>query len=165
LAAALVVASLSLAACGGGSSSSGSAGGSTNALVQLQPDSAGGSLLVNQQGMTLYTLSAEKDGNLICKAGAMVPGGSASCLSVWKPLLAPGGKASGVQGLGTLRRSDGQGVQATYNGLPLYTFTGDKAPGDTAGNGFRDVGVWHVAETGSSAPAASSSGGSGGYGY
>jgi predicted lipoprotein with Yx(FWY)xxD motif len=33
----------------------------------------------------------------------------------------------------------------TYRGLPLYRFTGDTKPGETTGEGIRDVGVWHAA--------------------
>jgi hypothetical protein len=36
--------------------------------------------------------------------------------------------------VGTITRSDGT-TQVTYNGHPLYYFSGDKAPGDTNGQG------------------------------
>jgi hypothetical protein len=36
-------------------------------------------------------------------------------------------------------------IQVTFNGMPLYTFTLDKAPGDANGNGVNQYGgVWHV---------------------
>jgi hypothetical protein len=43
--------------------------------------------------------------------------------------------------LGSVKDMDGT-VQATYDGYPLYTYAGDMAPGETAGNGAG--GVWHV---------------------
>ena len=44
-------------------------------------------------------------------------------------------------------RSDGT-QQATYNGHPLYTFVGDKQPGDTNGEGLNAFGGgWFVLDT------------------
>lgn len=61
------------------------------------------------------------------------------CASSWPPLLVADGGASGVLGLGTVMRNDGT-VQATYEGRPLYFFSGDNAAGDTNGQGLG--GVW-----------------------
>jgi len=64
--------------------------------------------------------------------------------------------------------------------VPLYTFTGDQKPGETKGQGVKDVGTWSVVTTsasstpssagGSAEPEKSSGGSSGegsssGYGY
>jgi hypothetical protein len=64
--------------------------------------------------------------------------------------------------------------------VPLYTFTGDQKPGETKGQGIKDVGTWSVVTTsasstpssagGSAEPEKSSGGSSGegsssGYGY
>jgi predicted lipoprotein with Yx(FWY)xxD motif len=70
---------------------------------------------------------------------------------------------TGAAQLGTITRPDNGATQVTWHGHPLYTFTGDKAPGDTSGNGFKDVGVWKAATLGASS--SSSSSGGGGYGY
>lgn len=97
--------------------------------------SDGKTILVNRSGHTLYRLSVERRGHFICT--------SAFCLSLWKPLLiARGTTPTGVRSLGTVRRPDGR-VQVAYRGGPLYTFVQDRKPGDTAGDGFKDVGVWH----------------------
>jgi hypothetical protein len=46
--------------------------------------------------------------------------------------------------LGTTPRSDGD-RQVTYNGHPLYTYVGDKNPGDTKGQGVNAFGGgWFV---------------------
>jgi predicted lipoprotein with Yx(FWY)xxD motif len=93
--------------------------------------------LVNAGGLTLYRLSAERQGRFICT--------SKFCLSLWKPLVVPAGtKPTGVRSLGAVRRPDGR-RQVTYKGGPLYTFVQDRKPGDASGDGFKDVGVWHPA--------------------
>src|ERR1051325_7130997 len=85
-----LVAAVALAAGCGSSSAAGTnggGGGSANTTVQSANNSKlGTSVLVNSKGMTLYTLSAEKGGRFICTMSSKVPGGSASCLSVWHPL-------------------------------------------------------------------------------
>ena len=43
--------------------------------------------------------------------------------------------------LGMIKRPGG-GAQVTINGYPIYTFSGDKSPGQDAGNGIE--GAWHV---------------------
>lgn len=163
-----LVAAVALAAGCGSSSATGSngAGGSANTTVRSASSSKlGTSVLVNQQGMTLYTLSAERGGRFICTMSSKIPGGSASCLSLWIPLtVAKGSTPTGAAQLGTITRSDNGATQVTWHGRPLYTFTDDKAPGDASGNGFKDVGVWKAATLGASS-SSSSNGGGGAYGY
>ena len=162
-----LVAAVALAAGCGSMSAAGSNGGAgaANTTVQTANSSKlGTSVLVNHKGMTLYTLSAERGGRFICTTSSMIPGGSASCLSLWHPLtVAKGSTPTGAAQLGTITRPDNGATQVTWHGRPLYTFTGDKAPGDASGNGFKDVGVWKAATLGSSS--SSSSSGGGGYGY
>ena len=116
----------------------------------------GRTTLVNRRGLTLYHLSVEKRGHFICTTSA--------CLAEWKPLVvARGVKPTGASSLGTVRRPDGR-RQVTYKGGPLYTFDEDHKPGDTKGDGFRDVGVWHVVAVAGKTTNTPSSGGGGGYG-
>jgi predicted lipoprotein with Yx(FWY)xxD motif len=97
-----------------------------------------GSLLVDGQGMTLYTLT---------NAGAQVPC-TGQCASFWPPLLLPTGTVTAlgtnaVAGLGTASTSGG--LQVTVNGAPVYRFSIDKQPGDTNGEGISSFGgTWHV---------------------
>lgn len=82
--------------------------------------------------MTVYTFSNDKanSGTSACTGG---------CLTKWPALTVSAGTkptaGSGVTGmLGTFTRTDNGTLQVTYNGLPLYFYSGDKAPGDTNGN-------------------------------
>jgi predicted lipoprotein with Yx(FWY)xxD motif len=139
-----------------------SASGSTSGATTVKRGHAiGKTVLVNRAGRTLYSLSAETNGRFIC---------TGSCQSTWSPLVVRRGqKPTGALALSTIRRPTGQ-TQVTYKGKPLYTFSGDRKPGDAKGEGFKDVGVWHAAALRGSAgktPAApqpmSPSYGSGGY--
>ncbi len=151
-----LAASLTLAACGSSTGGSGyssqggttstnatpSSGGEGGAVVRSAPNATlGATVLVNAGGMTLYSLSAERNGRFICTTSA--------CLNVWHPLSASGGAPSGSVGsLGTVRRPDGT-EQVTYTGMALYTFAGDQRPGDAKGQGIRDVGSWAAVTVGS----------------
>ena len=115
-------------------------------------------ILVDRSGRTLYHLSVEQKGHFVCTDTA--------CLSFWRPLVVTKKvKPTGAPSLGTVIRPDGR-LQVTYQGGPLYTFVGDAKPGDTKGEGFKDVGVWHAATRGGSAAAKAppSAGGYGAYG-
>lgn len=93
----------------------------------------GEEILTAKNGHTLYSLSAEGGGKFICTAG---------CLSIWHPLTVPAGvRPTGPVKLGVVTRPEG-GIQVTYHGRPLYTFTEDTAPGETNGQGIKDVGTW-----------------------
>ena len=73
------------------------------------------------------------------------------CLKTWPALTVPAGATptagTGVTGkLGTITRDDGT-LQVTYNGLPLYFFKNDKAPGD-AERRLRELGGRQALTTG-----------------
>jgi predicted lipoprotein with Yx(FWY)xxD motif len=122
---------------GGGETAPGGSGTSKKVVVKTVK-SKGRSILANSAGRTLYSLSVEKHGRFVCTK-------SSGCLAVWHPLLVPkGGTLKGSVKLGTIKRPEG-GSQATYHGLPLYTFAGDTATGQTKGQGIKDVGTWHAA--------------------
>lgn len=155
-----LAASLTLAACGSSSSTSGSSSqaaaapagttssGESAVLVKSASNATlGSTVLVNAQGMTLYSLSGEHNGKFICTSSA--------CLHVWHPLSATSGTPSGSVGsLGTVKRSDGT-VQVTYKGMPLYTFAQDQSPGEAKGQGIKDVGTWTAVTVGSSSNSSS----------
>jgi predicted lipoprotein with Yx(FWY)xxD motif len=91
-----------------------------------------GTLLVaSSNQMTVYTF--DKD---VAGSGASTCTGG--CLTNWPALTVATGDTptggAGVTGtLGTIVRTDNGATQVTYNGLPLYFFLNDKAPGDTNG--------------------------------
>jgi predicted lipoprotein with Yx(FWY)xxD motif len=112
-------------------------GGSGPKRVAKAVAAKGQSLLATTKGRTLYSLSAEKRGKFICTA-------SSGCTSIWVPLtVASGVVPMGPVKLGTIRRPEGT-IQVTYQGHPLYTFASDKKPGQTKGEGIKDVGTWHA---------------------
>jgi predicted lipoprotein with Yx(FWY)xxD motif len=111
---------------------------------EAENSSLGKTILTSTKGRTLYSLSAETNGKFIC---------TASCLSVWRPLLVPTSvKPKGPVKLGTVERPDGR-TQVTFKGRPLYSFSGDTKAGDVNGEGIKDVGTWHAAVTGKLTPA------------
>jgi predicted lipoprotein with Yx(FWY)xxD motif len=87
----------------------------------------------------------------------------------WPPVHGPV-PTSGLKGtFSTISRSDGS-TQETFNGHPLYTFIGDKAPGQANGNNLNAFGgVWkEITTSGTAAPAPAgspASSGGGGFGY
>ena len=88
----------------------------------------GTKLVAGSNGMTVYTFTKDvKDsGKSACNAG---------CIDKWPALTSTAAPTAGagVTGkLGTITRDDGA-TQVTYNGLPLYFFANDKAPGDANG--------------------------------
>jgi predicted lipoprotein with Yx(FWY)xxD motif len=110
---------------------------SKRVVSEAHNPSLGKTVLVANNGLTLYSLSAEKNGKFICKG---------SCLKDWHPLVvAAGVKPTGPVSLGTIKRPDNGMRQVTFDGKPLYTFDADKKKGDAKGEGIKDVGTWHAA--------------------
>jgi predicted lipoprotein with Yx(FWY)xxD motif len=91
-------------------------------------------------GWTLYTLSSDRTGSSSC---------TGACATTWPPFMASAGSLNTEAGIpgtfGTITRSDGT-QQVTYNGKPLYFYSGDSGPGMTNGQGVTDQwGTWSVA--------------------
>jgi predicted lipoprotein with Yx(FWY)xxD motif len=116
-------------------------------------------VITNAKGFTLYSFAPDTSSKSNCNG---------SCAQIWPPLKGPATAGPGVTGkLGTIKRSDGS-TQATYNGHPLYTYTGDTKPGQATGNGLNlSGGVWHEVPVSvkAAAPVASASHSSSGGGY
>ncbi len=113
-----------------GAPASAAAGGGATVLAKAV-GSAGTVLVAGTNGMTVYTFSKDtKDsGTSACTGG---------CITKWPALTVAAGATptmgDGVAGkVGTITRTDDGTLQVTYNGLPLYFFSGDSAPGDANG--------------------------------
>lgn len=161
-AAVVTLAGLLLAGCGsggsyggGGSSSTPPAGAGTVATGRTDA----GTVLVNGSRRTLYVFAADRRGHSAC---------TGACLQYWPPVTVSGTPrhAAAVSAeLGTLRRSDGA-TQLTVNGFPVYTYSGDTAPGQASGQGNNRFGGlwWAVSPSGASVKdTATTGGGRGGY--
>lgn len=126
----------------------------TVALVKLATAQVGGkseSVLVNQAGETLYYFTKDSPSQSHC---------TGSCSALWPAALASSTKITQVTGApGKLSVvKDAHGEQLAYQGHLLYTFSGDKKPGQAKGQGF--LKEWWVA-TPSLKAAGGTSGGSG----
>jgi predicted lipoprotein with Yx(FWY)xxD motif len=174
LPAAFAILAVLLAACG--SSSSGGSGSGASSASPSSPGSSSqpsgatamlksaktslGTVLTDSRGLTVYWFAIDTPTSSKCTGG---------CTTYWPPVTDAAQAAASVTlpgKLGTITRPDGS-VQATYNGHPLYTYAGDKSPGQVGGNNVSGFGgVWHAVTVSASAGSPSSSPSSGGgYGY
>lgn len=112
--------------------------------VSIIPNEKKGGLLTNANGMTLYArdrVSFNGTGGHSARGGDRgnpdtgltigLSGCDADCTHTWVPLkAAPDAKPTGYWML--MKRDDGS-EQWAYQGYALYTYTGDRKPGDTIG--------------------------------
>lgn len=98
-----------------------------------------GTILVDSSGRTLYRYTPDGTGKTTW---------TGACATAWPPLTVPSGTthvvgSGGVTAseLGTITRPGGT-LQVTFEGMPLYRFTGDTAAGQTKGQGV--AGIWFV---------------------
>jgi predicted lipoprotein with Yx(FWY)xxD motif len=144
LAGLLVVGAAALAACGG-TSGYGSSPSAPAAPKSATPTTAVsvsrtqlGNVLVNASGRTLYGFTNDVKGVSTC---------AGTCARSWIPVAVaaswrPAPHVAGAR-LHTVPRADG-GLQLAAGKWPLYTFTGDTAPGDVNGQG--SLGKWFVVQ-------------------
>jgi len=124
-----------MSSSGSGMSSSGSGMMPSGSAMLEKVRTSIGPVLANSKGFTVYWYAKDSMMGSACTGG---------CTSAWPPLTGKPAAAMGVHlvgKFGTITRSGGV-LQATYKGRPLYTYSGDTAPGMTKGNGRG--GVWHV---------------------
>lgn len=153
----IVFAALVAAGCGSTASAGGTGGTSgSGAHVGSHSATVGGkseSVLANSQGMTLYYFDSDTTSTVACSGG---------CTGTWPALLSSGAPVADGSLSGTLSViAAANGNQVTYNGHPLYTYSGDTAPGQANGDGI--MGKWHAATP--NVAQNPNKGSSGGYGY
>jgi predicted lipoprotein with Yx(FWY)xxD motif len=113
--------------------------GAVKPVVALADHSGPTSVLVDANGMTLYTWEGDQPATSACND---------ACAAAWPPVTADARPMVGAglsRALGIIARDDGTS-QVTFNNMPLYRFARDTAPGDMNGAGSTGFGAaWHVA--------------------
>jgi predicted lipoprotein with Yx(FWY)xxD motif len=112
-------------------------GASTSPVsISVSQNTTWGPTLTLKDGRTLYRLTKDSKNKSVC---------TAKCATVWVPVvLATGQKTpqgNGVSHLGSFTRANGT-HQVTYEGIPLYTFVGDKKADEITGNIKDTWGQW-----------------------
>lgn len=96
-----------------------------------------GPTLTLKGGETLYRLTKDSTNKSTC---------TGKCATIWVPVVLAAGEKKpvgvGVSHLGSFLRSPGV-RQVTYEGIPLYTFVGDKKAGQVTGNIKDTWGQWY----------------------
>jgi predicted lipoprotein with Yx(FWY)xxD motif len=151
-------ASNSSAGYGGATSTSSSSGAGAMAAATVGTAKVGdlGTVLVNGDGRTLYIFGNDTGSTSTCVGSCAGTG----------PALTTSGEATASAGatasmLGTTTRDDGT-TQVTYNGHPLYLYSGDTAAGQANGEGIGNV--WYASSAQGTAAMAGTGGGSRGNG-
>jgi predicted lipoprotein with Yx(FWY)xxD motif len=140
-------ASLVLAGCGGSTTAKKSPAASpvsgSSLLVKTASVGALGTVLVDGQGRTLYTLTSEASGTITCTSAS-------GCTQVWFEFDLGSGQTHKTQGsaqaalVGSETGAKG-GRLLTYHGWPLYTFSGDTADDRATGEGVSSFGgTWYA---------------------
>jgi predicted lipoprotein with Yx(FWY)xxD motif len=117
---------------------------SSTGTIKAVKSKSFGVILVNSHGRTLYRYTVDRKRVNRCSANA-------TCNKYWPPLIVKAGAkpkaGSGAKAakLGTIKAKQKGMVQVTYAGWPLYFFAGDKAAGQTNGQGFEKQ--WYVVNT------------------
>jgi predicted lipoprotein with Yx(FWY)xxD motif len=124
-------------ASGGGSAAPAPSAASPSAPAKTvtieTKNGAQGAYLTDQAGRALYLYTPDTTTKSNC---------TGTCASLWPPLTTGATpKVSGgasASDLGTITRADGS-KQVTYSGHPLYYYQGDKAAGQTNGQGLMNI--------------------------
>ncbi|MEU1190691.1 SCO0930 family lipoprotein [Streptomyces sp. NPDC005859] len=106
--------------------------------LSVRKDANLGDIVVDKNGMTVYRFLKDK------AWPEPVSNCNGACLEKW-PAVAPVefGETKGIQEKGYMNFTRGDGTkQQTINCSPIYTFSGDKAPGDINGQGVG--GTWYA---------------------
>jgi predicted lipoprotein with Yx(FWY)xxD motif len=104
--------------------------------ITVSQNKTWGPTLTLKDGHTLYRLTKDSKNKSVC---------TGKCATVWLPVVLASGQktpvGSGVSHLGSFTRANGT-HQVTYEGVPLYTFVGDKKANVITGNIKDTWGQW-----------------------
>lgn len=145
---ALALALAGCAAAGHGSATTGGRGAATpvplkltcaqGAVVCVKTIVVGADVeptLATTSGMTLYYSTADTPKFVTC---------TDDCARTWPPLTTPAPIVTGSGLAGGLSSfTSANGYQVTFEGHPLYTYSGDHSPADARGEGLQ--GAWYIA--------------------
>jgi predicted lipoprotein with Yx(FWY)xxD motif len=160
---ALVLGTAAVAGCGGGGKDGGTSAApktanGQSATIGVANESLG-NVLVDARGRTLYLFQRDSGTKSTC---------SGACAIDWPPLRATGkptvGSGAKRSLVATNARLDGT-TQVTYNGHPVYVFSGDQEPGDTNGQGVNAFGGLWYALSPAGDPVTTTQAPSSGFGY
>lgn len=133
------VSALTLSACGSSSSTTATqqaatSSGTTSVQGLHVADTSLGKVVVDAQGRTVYLLTADTRDHATCDA---------SCQHYWPPTTP--GHAKGLMAAVASTSLPGGGSTDTVGGIPVYTYSGDHAPGDVNGEGVAEFGgTWYA---------------------
>ncbi|TAN20180.1 MAG: hypothetical protein EPN30_10955 [Actinomycetota bacterium] len=139
----LVLTSCGYSANAGSSGNASASGSATQGVVSSVSsiNSKYGEILASSSGHTYYMFEPDTSTTSDCYG---------ACATAWPPVTVAGTASPEVSGgakkslVGTITRTDGT-RQVTYNGHPLYTFSGDSGPNLTNGQGIDHFGgYWYV---------------------
>jgi predicted lipoprotein with Yx(FWY)xxD motif len=105
----------------------------TPTVVAQSVGSSGTLLVAGVTRMTVYAFDQD-----VANSGTSACTATDDCIATWPAVTIPAGAAptggAGASGtLGTITRADSGVLQVTYNGVPLYFYSGDHAAGDSNG--------------------------------
>ena len=105
-----------------------------NSVYKTSQSSKLGQFFTDEKGMTLYVFAKDKPGVSNC---------TGQCLALWPAYVSPTASGTLPENVTVITRSD-KSLQYAWKGMPLYYYSGDKAAGDTNGEGVGKV--WSVAK-------------------
>lgn len=118
--------------------------------IEVRAVKAYGHVLATAAGRSLYLFGPEAGGKIKC---------SGACLAIWPPLLVPASTkhlsvGPGVKGkIGFVHRTATKN-QVTFNGYPVYVYSGDAKAGQTNGEGLVHGGTWYLVNPAATTPKA-----------
>lgn len=100
----------------------------SNEVVITKNNSSLGNYLADPNGAALYIYNSDTSGASNC---------TGTCLTTWPPYQDKGTTTNLPANIGVITRTDNGEIQYTYQGMPLYYYTGDTG-GQVNGNNLQN---------------------------